>query len=643
MDKIIYFDYCAFILLCILLFTTISRKMTHGRQNRRFICLMTVILTATVADICTVTLSRMGPGHIPAKYAAHIVFLMAHSASAPCYAVYLFTVIDIWHKFYKQPFLSALAFVPFICCAALLLLSPSNHLIFYIDDAGAYTRGPWFPVLYAVAAVYFILGMINLYRHWKQFTLIQLVTLSSIFILTIVSSVIQYFHPAYLVEMFSNSAALTLISMMIQRPENMLDSDTGLGKITAYVTNVRNAAITSKHMEIIMLNIANFNILHEILGYERMTYMIRTIADQLTELNQNQNTKAELYYLGQGKYRIVMDSCHFNRTEDVAEKICSMLHSSFILDLMKINIMAHVCIARYPEDISDVDALIAFGNDLNTIPYTGKIMHAADFYQKEYYDIQKDIDRIMEEALAENKFEVYFQPIYSVTEQRFNSAEALLRLKTEKYGFISPELFIPAAEKSGAIHKIGDFVIDEVCKFIASREYQDLGIDYIEVNLSVAQCMQNNLASDILDTLNRYSVSPDQINLEITETAASYSQKTMMENLQALKDAGISFSLDDFGTGYSNMRRIASLPLHIVKLDKSFTNIDENPKLLIVLKNTIRMIKDMNLKIVVEGIETENMVRQFAELECEYIQGYFYSKPLPKRDFVNFIKKAKDA
>ena len=206
---------------------------------------------------------------------------------------------------------------------------------------------------------------------------------------------------------------------------------------------------------------------------------------------------------------------------------------------------------------------------------------------------------------------VYYQPIYSVREQRFNSAEALLRLKDEKYGFISPEIFIPAAEKSGAIHKIGAFVLEEVCRFIASEEYKMLNIDYIEINLSVAQCMENNLASQVLETLDKYNVLPSQINLEVTETAASDSQKTMIENLSALNDAGISFSLDDFGTGYSNMRRIASLPLDIVKLDKSFADLEGNPRLQIVLHNTIKMIKDMDMQIVVEGVETENVVKQF--------------------------------
>ena len=199
---------------------------------------------------------------------------------------------------------------------------------------------------------------------------------------------------------------------------------------------------------------------------------------------------------------------------------------------------------------------------------------------------------------------------------------------------------IPAAEKSGAIHKIGSYVVDEVCRFISSDSFKELGLDYIEVNLSVAQCMQSHLAGEILDTLKTYHVSPSQINLEITETAASYSQNIMMENLKQLTDAGVQFSLDDYGTGYSNIQRIASLPLHLIKLDKSFADIAENPALQVVLKNTIRMIKDLNLKIVVEGIETEALARHFSELKCEYIQGYYYSRPLPKNDFITFIQQA---
>lgn len=112
----------------------------------------------------------------------------------------------------------------------------------------------------------------------------------------------------------------------------------------------------------------------------------------------------------------------------------------------------------------------------------------------------------------------------------------------------------------------------------------------------------------------------------------------IVENLNILASSGIKFSLDDFGTGYSNIRRVASLPLSMVKLDKTFANIEEGPKMNIVLKNTIKMLKAMNMKIVVEEIETENLVNRFSDLKCEYIQGYYYSKPVPEKEFVEFIK-----
>ncbi|MBQ8411095.1 MAG: EAL domain-containing protein, partial [Ruminiclostridium sp.] len=125
-----------------------------------------------------------------------------------------------------------------------------------------------------------------------------------------------------------------------------------------------------------------------------------------------------------------------------------------------------------------------------------------------------------------------------------------------------------------------------------------------------------------------------------TETAANYNQTAMIDNMTKLIDAGISFSLDDFGTGYSNMARVASLPLKIVKLDKTFVDNSNKPRLHIFLKGTIKMLKDMDMEIVVEGIETEQMVEMFSELNCDYIQGYIYSKPVPEKEFVCFIRNA---
>lgn len=275
--------------------------------------------------------------------------------------------------------------------------------------------------------------------------------------------------------------------------------------------------------------------------------------------------------------------------------------------------------------------------------YVGEVQQAADIFHKDHYDLMNNIDSIIENAISNHLFEVYYQPIYSIEHKIFNSAEALIRLKDPQYGFIPPDLFIPVAEKSGAIHRIGAYVLDEVCAFIASPEFKELGLDYIEVNLSVAQCMRNNLADEILEIMTKHNVSASQLNLEITETTASNSQETLQENVKQLLESGINFSLDDYGTGYSNIERISSLLFDIVKLDKTFVNVANNNNHDIVLNHTVSMIKDLGMKIVVEGVEDETLLNRFADLGCDYIQGYYFSRPIPKPEFIQFIKEKNPA
>lgn len=641
MDKIIYFDYCALLLFIILLASTIFRGMTRGKLNRCFLLMLVVSILACVTDIGAVTLDNMGGGHVAAKYFFHSLYLIFHNSVAPLYTVFLIEQTNAGHRIYRKPYQKVLFIMPILLIVLVLLINPFWHIVYYLDAKDTYVRGTLFFLLYLTTAFYIIFGMVVLYRYRTLFSKRRYFALMFVFPLMIVSVIIQFFYPQLLVEMFAGACGLLFISMMIQRPEETIDIETGLGKLSAYARDMKQIFTNGKPIEIILVNITNYQSLRAMLGYEGMNQMLHTIANRLVKLNKKQKIEAEMYYLGVGKFRFVLDSKHFNKTEDTAQLVNTMMKKDFQWNQMELALTTCVCIAKCPKDISDVDALLAFGNDLNTTKYNGEVLYASEIFSKKYYDIMRDMDRIIERAMTEHKFSVYYQPIYSVEEQRFHSAEALLRLQDDQYGFISPEIFIPAAEKSGAIHKIGAFVLDEVCRFIASEEYQSLHLDYIEINLSVAQCMQNDLASQVLNTLKRYHVSPDQINLEITETAVSYSQKAMMDNLNILTEAGISFSLDDFGTGYSNMWRIASLPLNIVKLDKSFTDVEENPRLLIILQNTIKMIKDMNMKIVVEGIETEKLVDQFSELKCEYIQGYYYSKPIPKQEFIAFIKKTK--
>ena len=151
--------------------------------------------------------------------------------------------------------------------------------------------------------------------------------------------------------------------------------------------------------------------------------------------------------------------------------------------------------------------------------------------------------------------------------------------------------------------------------------------------------MQDNLANDLLEILYKYDVSPKRINLEITETAMENSYDIMMKNLNTLAREGITFSLDDYGTGFSNIQRIITMPLSIVKLDKSFIDEINNPDYQAIVINTIRMLKELNLEILSEGVEQEGQLGFLSEQNCDYIQGYYFSKPLPEEEFVRFMRE----
>ncbi|MDD7177117.1 MAG: EAL domain-containing protein, partial [Lachnospiraceae bacterium] len=283
---------------------------------------------------------------------------------------------------------------------------------------------------------------------------------------------------------------------------------------------------------------------------------------------------------------------------------------------------------------------LKYTGSFHTYLTAGTVNDIADEKDRRMFQLRGEIDSIISNAVAERRFQMYYQPIYSTKEKRFLSAEALIRLKDEKYGFISPELFITVAEKNGMILQIGDFVLDEVCGFLSRCERDGLPIDYIELNLSMNQCMRPDLKENVLSYMNKYHLRPDQINLEITETAANTAQDIVEDNIIRLSEEGISFSLDDYGTGYSNLSRIMALPFHIIKLDKSLADRVDDSRMKILLKNTIRMLKEIGMEIVVEGVETKETLDQFAKLGCDFIQGYYFSKPLPEQEFVEFIRKS---
>ena len=265
----------------------------------------------------------------------------------------------------------------------------------------------------------------------------------------------------------------------------------------------------------------------------------------------------------------------------------------------------------------------------------------AVFYEKEMEDKtlwRLSMIRQLRTDFTANRLELWYQPQLCLTTGKVNGAEALLRWRTEDGTFISPAVFIPLAEYSGLIIDIGDWVIEQACKQIKLIEEQGFDQVSISVNVSIPQFRRGNFVESIIDKVHQYQVDPQKFELEITENILMDDPQMVIDALVRLKAEGLRIALDDFGTGFSSLSYLQQLPLDRLKVDRAFvTHIAEAGKS-IIADTIINLGKQMNLNVIAEGIEEIAQQEHLKTQGCHDVQGFYYAKPMPSAEFVQYLK-----
>lgn len=246
-------------------------------------------------------------------------------------------------------------------------------------------------------------------------------------------------------------------------------------------------------------------------------------------------------------------------------------------------------------------------------------------------------------AIDNDEFVVYFQPKYSLKDTKIIGAEALVRWNYHNEEFLMPGSFIPSLEADTAICKLDEMVLHKVCQHLRDWSDQKLPIVPISVNLSRKQMEMPNLVSHLEKIVDIYNIDHKLIEFELTESAAYENQEYMLSVLRDLKAKGFLISMDDFGNGLSSLSLLVKMPLDTLKIDKSFVDQldakNKDPRSIIVLQHIINMAKDLNIKCLAEGAEEKSQITQLRSMDCDFAQGYYFSKPIPVADFEKLLKK----
>lgn len=552
------------------------------------------------------------------------------------YAFFMFCLIDQFHYFHKWKKL--LMIIPGSLMCLLIITSPVTCLIFYVEDGVCY-EGKLFFMMSIIRATYAITATIRaiVKRHLMPRIFDQSVILVAFFA-TIQGVVFWCYHDETL---YYSTLIVNIIIFLLALTvvELYKDGLTGLLNREAFEQYAQKEIGRKGHKAVYLVKLKNYEYIKNNCRETSLLMVIKRLGECIKEYA----TLPSVYYLGVGRYAIIVHKRDKFAEEHFLTKLRERSDVTFDLNGISIQLNLFIAVMNMDNGKINSDNFYKYFSACDDIKYHSKepleVIYS-DSLGIDQLQRYRDVEEAIERALVEKELRVFYQPIVSTESKKIISAEALIRLNDRVLGYISPEEFIPISENNGTIIEISEYVIDNVFRFVKNNPLKDMGIEFIELNLSAMQCMDKKLTENLEYYLSKYEINPKQINLEITETAAIFSEDRLRQQLIKIKQLGFSFSLDDYGTGYSNLVRVLEYPIDIIKLDKSIVwSAFHDKDNFVTLKNLISMFHDVRRKIVAEGVESEEQMNALTELGCDYLQGYYYSKPVSEEEFLAFVAR----
>lgn len=637
----INYDLAALALSITVLVHFLSKKNIMNMATRIFHMLLWLSFISCALDIITAKMADYILSDA-LVYTLNAAYLVTFVSIPYIYFIYIVTLVSKKHKWTTGQ--RALLGVPFYINAMMIVTTYFTHWIFYNDPVTSYTHGRYYGILYIFSFIYMLVALYLTTRYRLRLTYSQLIPIIFYTIGVIASIFLQMQYPSILILQLVGALSILLMYLSVENPRDYEDKDLGIYNRRGFIRLVSAAIDSEDHFSVVTIRFNGYQSIRETLGAEMRELFMKEVADFVSQniaphhLCSMTDGMFAIFVKEQSRWKVRHGKA--KTVEQIVDFIQEEFNSAIRFRGMEIVVSASLYTLSYPEEIQSIEDVldtIDYANEHWTDRENGVVTHASEDILKQIRRNNK-IELAMNRALANGDFEVYYQPIYSVRKKRFCSAEALLRLKDEEMGFISPDEFIPMAEKTGLIFEIGEFVFRKVCDMMARERVNERGIEYIEINLSPVQCIEEDLHTKLLTIMDEYDIPYDMVNLEITETATISSEEVLRHNIEPLLVNGVTFSLDDYGTGYSNISNVISYPFHIIKIDKSMVwSAMDDERAMRALRHTVAMIKDLDINIVAEGVETLEQASLLGELGCGFLQGYYFSKPVPEKDFVKLI------
>ena len=606
-------------------------------KNKIFQWCVMVTFSAIFTNILS-TIMIYNYAHIPMWMT--LVVTMVYFVLTPLMglAYFLYTLSVIYTDSSQIRRIVSIGVIPGAVYTLVILSNPFTNWIFDLNLNEGYTRGPFISVTYLIFYAYCIASIVFTWVNRRQIDREIYRILAAFPILAVAVIIVQQIYPDVILSGSAATCALLIIYLHLQNRQISID----------YLTNVPNRQelldmlglvlkrTPKKKFVLAVVSLRDFRQINNACGQQKGDEFLKAMCQFLQRTHGGGN----VYRFSGDEFALL-----FTKEDEVQIRKCmktiqTRMEQPWQIDEYHFKLNVVVGIVQYSGEGESLEKLV------NSIEYavsqakSGKVGQIC-YCNKEMLESlerRRKVIRILKEKMEDESFEMYYQPIYSVSSGHFYYAESLMRIPDSPIGSIYPSEFIPIAEETGLIINITYVILNKVCKFINRLIDKGIYVGSIHVNFSAMQFSQPDLAERVLGIIESNGIPPSAIKIEFTESTLAESPQVVTEFTMKMMEHGIKMGLDDFGTGYSNIATVINIPFGTVKLDKSLVWVSmKNENSALAVKNLTRTFKELGMKVVAEGVETEEQRRLVVDFGVDQIQGFYYAKPMPETEMENFM------
>ena len=614
-----------FIILVTFLIYYFFQPRLPVKLNKSFLGIIIVDLLVVFSDLAaSLSLDYLADSSVFYLKTINIVYFLFFQLRT--FLFFHFTQSVMGAGYRRRSFTNESLSLIFIVSEGFVLLNYFFPTIFAVSDEGKYSYGPFYNVIYICAFFYIIMSFLVIYTFRKQRKPRTVLAISAVNFTMLVGYIVRIIFPQYLVMNLFCLTAIIIIYLSFENPTIYL-SGKGKSFNKKALYNVLEETGEKESPLVLGFILHNYNEMREIYGGAQMDKGVEMIDDFLAK----KYPKLLRFYLRDGRFVLVGKDNSL--LESIREEIKTRFTQPWYGD-EDVDLYLEVGFAQLDHGLHVEKSDLIVRTILEGLREAESLDNSCVTIGT---DTIKQIERntyvkqSVEHAVESNQVELYFQPLMDATTHKIVGAEALARIRDMNGSIIPPGEFIPIAETNGKINHLGQQMFEHACKFISTHNLDEAGISWINVNLSPIQFLRSDLNSRFMAILEKYKVPAEKIHLEITEESM-IDYALLQKQIQSMRRSGFQFVLDDYGCGYSNVSRLKRCPFINVKLDMEivldyFRDRDK------ILPTLVQTFKEMNFTVTAEGVETLEIAEAMRDIGCNFLQGFYFSKPLPAEEF----------